>query len=313
MFHGLKLTPKLINDLVQEYKNGKTTIEIAEQYQLSKVSVCRALKKAGITPQRQDDLFSHKVLSNEDVVALLEDFKNGAKIKDLTVKYKSSHPIITRILEANGLWTKRRYIKALDSGKETKVVERGDATMTILSDEERDELARKYVEEPFTKKELAELYKVHEDTVGVILRQKGIATKRFVPEEIKDQFCEEYRTGNVTIYDLAKIYELQPATIQFWLTKKGVIDITGNATSTPNPPKNKGLTAGTIRKMAREAGEDVIQMWRDIVNDPSAENRDRIAAGKALAERGFGKPKEEDEKDDEETQTAKLLKLVRKK
>ena len=80
---GTKLTPKMVGDISTAYKAGKTTTEIALEYGLSKATVCRGLRKVGINPERKDNLFTQKELTQEQKLAICNDYNNGISLKDL--------------------------------------------------------------------------------------------------------------------------------------------------------------------------------------------------------------------------------------
>jgi hypothetical protein len=49
------------------------------------------------------------------------------------------------------------------------------------------------------------------------------------------------------------------------------------------------MSANALRVAARCATRDVLKVWREILLDNGAANRDRIRAGELLIERGYGK------------------------
>ena len=84
----------------------------------------------------------------------------------------------------------------------------------------------------------------------------------------------------------------------------------------PTPTNSPGLTAGQMRKLARENSERAFQILLDIANNESIDvrPRERITAAQLIIDRAFGKSREEPEEEkDTETATAKILKLVGKK
>jgi Mor family transcriptional regulator len=315
MNNGIKLTPALIVEMVAQYNTGTTTTELSKKYNISKATVCRGLRKMGVEPERKDNLFTVKELTKEQEDSILLDFRSGYKITELVKKYDTGYTKIVKLLEDNSLWIKKKINKIKLPNMESKIIKVGESGIKhILGDVEKIEICEKYVDGSYTKFELAEEYQVHVDTIGAILKAANIATKRYVPQEIKDQFCEEYKKGNCTIHDLAKIYSLSSETIKYWLTKENLLDtsIAGN----PNPTKSPGLTAGQMRKLARENSERAFQILLDIANDasPTVRPRERLTAAQLIIDRAFGKPREEPEEEkDTESTTAKILRLVGKK
>ena len=315
MNNGIKLTPALVAEMVAQYNTGTTTTELAKKYNISKATVCRGLRKMGVEPERKDSLFTTKDISDEQFASILLDFRSGYKITELVKKYTVGYVRIVKLLEDNNLWIRKKVNKIKLPNLESKIIKVGDnGTKHILNDLEKAEICEKYINDPYTKYELAEEYSVHVDTISAILRAANIATKRFVPQEIKDQFCEEYKKGVCTIQDLAKIHRLSPETVKYWLTKENLLDtsIEGN----PTPTKSPGLTAGQMRKLARENSERAFQILLDIANNESIDvrPRERITAAQLIIDRAFGKSREEPEEEkDTETATAKILKLVGKK
>jgi Mor family transcriptional regulator len=313
MNNGIKLTPVLIAEMVAQYNAGTTTTELSKKYNISKATVCRGLRKMGVEPERKDSLFTVKDLTKDQSDSILLDFRSGYKITELVKKYDVGYIKIVKLLEDNGLWVKKKINKIKLPNLESKTIRVGESGIKhILNDIEKAEICEKYINDPCTKESLAEEYQVHVDTISAILKAKNIATKRYVPREIIDQFCEEYKKGVCTIQDLAKIYTLSPETIKYWLTKENLLDISieGN----PNPTKSPGLTAGQMRKMAREDSARMHEILRQIAEDPEARPRERITAAQIIIDRAFGKSREEaEEEKDTESTTAKILKLVGKK
>ena len=314
MNNGIKLTPALIAEMGEQYKAGTTTTELSKKYNMSKATVCRGLRKMGIEPERKDSLFTVKELTQESIDSILLDFRSGYKITELCKKYTTSYPIVVKLLEANGLWTKKQHSKFKLPVMETKEIKVGESGIKrILSDAEKADVCEKYISSPSTKFELAAEYHVHVDTIGAILRAASIKTKSYVPQDVVDNFTEEYKKGNCTIQDLAKIYMLSPDTVKYWLTKAGLLDKSNPVN--PNPPKTPGLSAGQLRKLARENTPRAFEILLEIANNESAEvkPRERIAAAQIIIDRGYGKPREEaEEEKDTETVTEKILKLVKK-
>ena len=302
----LKLTPKFVSDIVADYNSGMSGQPLADKYGVAKATISKALRKAGIIPRRNDGLFSNKDLPEETVSAIIEDFKAGMTVIALAEKYDCYKLLIDKLLLDRGLKTKKPYRYRLEVRRKHYVRRSDTKVMTYLSDQEQEELCRQYVEEVLTKQDLAAKFNVHIDTVSNILKKHGIATKHFVSADTIEAFCDMWKEGNVTIYDIANIYKIAPATVKFWLVKRGLDFIT--------PPKAKGVKAGELRKLAREAGgEPGIRVLEDIMNDPTLEARDRMMAVKMLQERGFGKPREEDEEPEEKTSlSATILKMVPK-
>jgi Mor family transcriptional regulator len=315
MNNGIKLTPIIIAELASGYKSGTDTTELAKKYSISKATVCRGLRKAGIEPERRDNLFTDRVTTETEKNSIILDFKSGSSIKELCHKYDTSYPTIVKLLGAEGLWIKKkvnRFKLPTETITTTFVKMKENVVKKILNAVDQTQVCEMYIDGPFSKEQLAEEFQVHVDTISAILRRNSIATKKYVPQEIIDQFTEEYKQGNCTPADLAKIYKLNPDTIRYWLTKAGLLDTTivGN----PDPTKSPGVTAGSLRKLARENSEAAMQTLLDIMNDPAVRERERITAAQLVMDRAFGKPKDEKEEDTSEPQSkaARLLSLVPK-
>lgn len=309
MNRGLRLTPKMIADLAEGYKQGKTTTELSHTFSISKATICRALRKVGIEPERKDSLFQTKEFTLEQKNAIELDFRAGLSIRDLTRKYECGTPIMIRVLEEKELWTKKTIEKpARDL---SKIVKSNDVVRHLLSKQEQLGLCEKFVDGPYTKIELADEYKVHIDTVSAILRRHDALIKRYIPEEVVDLVCEEYKAGS-TIYTLAKAYNQNPMTIKYWLTKRKIVDtleIEGHPL-TPTVLKPKWSTA-QLRDAAKEDTQEMHEILVDIARDPTAGVRNRITAAALIIERGHGKPREEaEEEKDTESSTDKIVKLL---
>lgn len=304
---GTKLTPKMVGDISTAYKAGKTTTEIALEYGLSKATVCRGLRKVGINPERKDNLFTQKELTQEQKLAICNDYNNGISLKDLGEKYESSYPVITKILGDNGLWEQKKISNVISL--ETKIIQMNDGeTKKVLGLEEQKVLCEKYVDGPNTKQDLADEYSINIDTVSAILRRGKATVKRFINPAIKEQIFEEYKKGIVSVTELSEVYQLNPDTIRYWLRKEELLGI-----GEIEAPK-EDVPAPTLRRLAREGSPKTIQLLEEMRDNPEVPSRDRIAAAKLLLERGYGRPKEEPENDEKEAGTAasKILQLIKK-
>lgn len=307
MNHGLKLTPKMINDLAEGYQSGKTTSQLAEEFSISKATICRALRKMGIEPERKDNMFTVKEVDKEQQDAIILDFRAGLKVKDLSRKYGYSYPVLVRILEENDLYTKKPapVKNPLNVTKVIKVNE--NKVRRFLSLQEQTDLCEKYVDGPYSKIELAAEYQVNIDTVSAVLRRNNALVKRYISDEILDLICEDYKNGT-TVHSISSVYNQSPETIKYWLTKRELLDnLKDDGTDVPE----KKLTTAELRKKAKNLSPDMLEILEDIARDPTAGVRNRITAAVAIIERAHGKPREElEEEKDTESATDKILKLL---
>jgi len=297
MNHGLKLTPKMITDLAEGYQSGKTTSQLAEEFSISKATICRALRKMGIEPERKDNMFTVKELTQEEKASIILDFRAGLKISDLSRKYGYSYPVLTRMLTENDLWTKKIIDKS--ELKETKTIKVNENNIKrILGSKEQLELCEKFVDGPYTKAELATEYNIHVDTVSAILRRHDALIKRYIANEVIDMICDEYKAG-VSIYKLSTAYNNSPETIKYWLTKRKVLATLGVEGDNPQllaTPKKK-LTKAEFRELAQSDTLETYEILLDIARDPTAGTRNRITAIALIHERAHGKAREELEED----------------
>lgn len=304
---GTKLTPKMIGDISAAYKAGRTTTEIALEYGLSKATVCRGLRKVGINPERKDNLFTQKELSTEQAAAITLDYKNGMSLKDLGEKYESSYPVITKILNDNGVWNSKKISNVTPINTKTIQTDSGDIKK-ILGLEEQKQLCEKYVNGPDTKQDLAVEYEINIDTVSAILRRNKETVKRYIDPNIREQIFVEYKKGLVTVSELSNLYQINPDTIRYWLRKEDLLG-TGEIEAS-----KEDVPAPTLRRLAREMSPKALEILEKMLDNPEVPSRDRIAAAKLLLERGYGRPKEEPESDEKEQGSAadRILKLIRK-
>lgn len=313
MNNGFRLTPIMINNLAEGYKSGKTTTQLAAEYKISKATICRALRKVGIEPERKDNFFQPKEFTPEEEESICIDYRAGLNIVELCKKYDTHYKIIVRLLEAKNLYKKKeaKKLNVLTAAKHIKVGEH--KVKKFLSADEAAEICEKYQDGPQTKLELSEEYDVHVDTITAVLNKSNIATKNYLDDEVIEAVCEEFATGLVTISDLAKIYEKNPETLRYWLTKRGLIGTTEAAPPAPAIPTT-ALSAAKFRQLAREESEASLKTLMAIRDNPMESGRTRITAAAMIIDRAHGKPREEPEEDkgDNSTLTSKILKLVPK-
>lgn len=50
------------------------------------------------------------------------------------------------------------------------------------------------------------------------------------------------------------------------------------------------MSAKSIDQLARDHAESAVETIKEIMDDPFAENRDRLAAAREMLDRGYGKP-----------------------
>ena len=297
----------MVADVSAAYKAGRTTTEIALEFGLSKATVCRGLRKVGINPERKDDLFTKKELTQEQKESICSDYKNGMTLKDLGEKYTSSYLIITKVLGDNGLWEGKKISNVTPIN--TKIIQmNGGETKKILGLEEQKILCEKYVNGPNTKQDLADEYAINIDTVSAILRRGKSTIKRFIDSTIREQIFEEFKKGLVTVTELSEVYQINPDTIRYWLRKEELL-----GAGEIEAPK-EDVPAPTLRRLAREMSPKALEILENMLNNPEVPSRDRIAAAKLLLERGYGRPKEEPEEDRDSGDSAasKILKLIKK-
>ncbi len=313
MNNGFRLTPTMIDNLSDGYKSGKTTTQLSAEYSISKATICRALRKRGIEPERKDNLFQQKQLTPEEAESICVDYRAGLNISELCKKYHTYYETIVEPLEAANLY-KRKVSKKFDILKEAKNIKVGEnSTRKYLSADEAVEICEKYQDGPQTKLELSEEYDVHVDTITAVLNKAGVPTKNYLADETIDSLCEEFVTGDVTIGDLSKVYEKNPETIRYWLTKRGLIGTKEGAP--PQITPSATTTAARIRQLARDECESSLKTLMEIRDNPMESGRTRGWAANAILERALGKPREEAEDDSNEgstSLTSKVLKFVPK-
>lgn len=86
-------------ELVKEYEEGATLNEIARRYKTDNMVVRRFLQSKGAKIRKRSLLQTDENLQ----ASLVEDFKSGARYRDLEVKYKSDARTIKRILVERGV------------------------------------------------------------------------------------------------------------------------------------------------------------------------------------------------------------------
>lgn len=292
-----KLTQKIVYDLARGYEAGKTTIELAKEFNLAVATVCRGLRKAGIDPERKDEFFTDKAFSKEEREGIIADYTINVPITDIIIKYKTSHGKVIAVLESEGIYQKKEH-----SPTTSKIVHIGDNIRRILSMDEQKQLCEQFVDGPLSQPELAKEWGVHIDTVKAILRRHNTGVKRWVPEEIIDSFCQEFKDRVFNLYDIAKTYGLDPATVKYWLTKNGVLATTEEEAR--EVTTKRILTAAEFKRIAREHEVQSLMNLIEIADNPNAELRARIDCNKYVIEISRGKPSEMKAEDDGEEKTA---------
>lgn len=315
MNNGIRLTPSMIKNLAEGYLAGKTTTQLAEEYDISKATICRALRKEGIEPERKDNLFQVKEYTAEEKESICVDYRAGLKVGELRKKHSDSYEQIVKILEEAGIY-KRKDSKKLNVLNAAKYIKVGEHTVKkFISADEAVEICEKYQAGPQTKSELAEEYDVHVDTITAVLNKANIGTKKYLADETIDAICAEYAAGSVSLAELAKIYEKNTETIRYWLTKRGLLaktEVPATVVGSIEPTPSKALNRANLRQAAREEGKRSLETLIAIRDSEAETGRTRIAAAIAIWERGYGKPGEvaEDDKAEETSLTSKILKMV---
>ena len=89
--------------LISEYKNGKTTYTLAEQFGCNRITVSNILKKHGVIVSK---CTSQKKLDTEDVISMYENMHNTAEIAE---KYDVGPNAILRCLRNHGITIRSRW------------------------------------------------------------------------------------------------------------------------------------------------------------------------------------------------------------
>lgn len=76
-----KIYKEIRKNIIKQRKNGMSKKEIADNNDVSKDFVSIVLKKNGISH------LDRKIVSDEEIISILRELNNGAKFKDLAVKY----------------------------------------------------------------------------------------------------------------------------------------------------------------------------------------------------------------------------------
>ena len=92
-----------IDLLISEYKNGKTTYELADQFGCHRITVSNILKKYGIEVSK---CYSKKKLDVDNVVAMYANMNTTQQIAD---KYGVGPNVILRCLRERGVAIRGRW------------------------------------------------------------------------------------------------------------------------------------------------------------------------------------------------------------
>lgn len=150
-------------EFIKRYENGTSLKELASEYNTDKETVKRFLKKKGV------NLRVHSVLINDEALqkALINDYVEGMRYKDLETKYSADTRTIKKILVKHGI--------NLDIYRGLKRTTKG---AFCLTDEQCLEAIKLY-NSNMTVKEIAKKYNINISTVYSMLARYGVTYRRY--------------------------------------------------------------------------------------------------------------------------------------
>lgn len=92
-----------ISEIAQEYRSGKTTYELAEQYGCARHTIVTALKKMGIMATKAK---AQEALDADEVIRLYNEYHT---IEEIAKKHGVSSNAINRCLRYNGVAIRGRW------------------------------------------------------------------------------------------------------------------------------------------------------------------------------------------------------------
>ncbi|WP_157625777.1 hypothetical protein [Mycobacterium sp. 155] len=90
-----------MTSLVQDYRDGASTTQLRQRYDLSQGSVVKILHAHGVAMRNQG-------LTNDDVVTAAELYRHGATLAQLGERFSVSPNAVRRALIATGIVMRRR-------------------------------------------------------------------------------------------------------------------------------------------------------------------------------------------------------------
>jgi hypothetical protein len=263
-----------------------------------------------------DVLNSFENLRPHQIHQLCRDYEGGKTAGNLAPQYQISKTTVCRVLKACGIEPTR---------KDLAFTRRIDIT-----EAQRSEVAEmfKAAQQSGNKPSLLSIHKatgVPYSMVLMILHDLGLRVWRHrqhterkttpARQQVMKLVIEDWKKGNVTKRDLARIYKVSPQTVEYWLNKAGFGTV--NSANKPVVPDNPELTApgskaGLFRKMCKEASPQLLQLLIDRAKDPDITPRDLAAIFMAVSDRGYGKPKDTEETNNEAPTSAseRILKAL---
>lgn len=112
---GVRFTEKIKKTVLSDYNKGKTLIEICDSYDITYYSLRKFIESKGIKIR---PYASYKRVANKVRIMIMEDFNNGLKPKELSIKYGYCKRFVTDLIESEGFDSKE--VSDIDAIKRKK-------------------------------------------------------------------------------------------------------------------------------------------------------------------------------------------------
>ena len=249
--YSLELQQQVIN----EYKNGITVLELSNKYDITQMTIYRWLRNNNtkISCTRSN---KYKILSL-DMINKIKDLYINQKLSVYNIGKKLNMQVcsITNVLTKQGIYNPKKVIRYSQEFKQqiineyintdisvTKLVKKYNIGYTTLhywlaNDEQakikfnelinlKQQIVNEYNNTDYTVSELAKKYNLNVVTVRKwILKANNIPTLGIInryPKEFIQQIINEYINNDISINQLAKQHNIGYTTVFSWLKKHNI-------------------------------------------------------------------------------------------
>lgn len=216
----MKKSRKMFSDekeleMVERYKEGVTSEELANEFNCSLYTVRRIMKRRGVKmvrrvngPVKRESFFTKE---QEAEIVLL--YEQGAITAEISKKFFCSDQTIRRTLKRNGVTLERRMVKGVNK-------------KSVFTDEQESELVQRY-ERGELISDLAKYYFCHRQTVRNTLKKHGVElmgerrSGAIITKEDVREIINRYKVG-VSANELGRDFGCSHSRITRILKENGI-------------------------------------------------------------------------------------------
>lgn len=152
------------NEVIEQYKNGKSLTGIAKDYNTDRETVKRFLLKHNVELKQHNELLN----DTQKVEQLVNDYLDGTALRELELKYHADSRTIKRILVIQGI-----DINAYRGIKQTR------KGAFCLTDKECLEAIRLYTNNIMSVKDIAKKFQINLSTLYSLLKRYNVSYSRY--------------------------------------------------------------------------------------------------------------------------------------